>query len=220
MQLSNRRLALVVMALLVTLLTLSGSALAAGKARASAQTKITIKGGTTFKANGFIKDSVHFVPGPVTIKSGGTVTLTNVSADEHTLSIVKSSQLPRSLAQVENCTVCGAIAKSHGVNPEGPPTAGPPPIPLVNVGAVGFDAPGDSIVIGPKGHGSTVTFKVTVTGWPATCSTSITLLVTCWASIQTSKRMSPVSILSRGASPLRTVGDRRARAVAAVTEPR
>jgi plastocyanin len=161
MQLSKTQVALALTALLITLLTLSGSALAAGKAKGPAKAKITIKGGPTFKTNGFIKDSVHFAPGPVTVSSGGTVTLTNVSADEHTLSIVKSSQVPHSLAQVENCSVCGAIAKSHGVNPEGPPTPGPPPIPLVNVGAVGFDVPGDSIVIGPKGHGSTVTFKVT-----------------------------------------------------------
>ena len=55
---------------------------------------------------------------------------------------------------------CGAIAKSHGVNPEGPPL-GPPPNPLVNVGAAGFGTPGDSIVIGPKGHGGQATFKVT-----------------------------------------------------------
>lgn len=159
MQLSNWRRALISLALIAALLALAGSALAAGKG--SAKAKVTIKGGTTFKANGFIKDSVHFTPGPVTVKSGGTVTLTNVSGDEHTLSIVKPSQVPHSLAQVENCSVCGEIAKSHGVNPEGPPSSGPPPIPLVNVGAAGFDAPGDSIAIGPKGHGSTVTFKVT-----------------------------------------------------------
>lgn len=165
MQLWNTRPALVATALTAALLVLPGSALAAGKAKGNvngkALAKVTIKGGTTFKANGFIKDSVHFSPGPVTVSSGGTVTVTNVSTDEHTLSIVKSSQLPRSLAQVENCSICGEIAKSHGVNPEGPPSSGPPPIPLVNVGGAGFDAPGDSIVIGPKGHGSTVTFKVT-----------------------------------------------------------
>ena len=167
MQLSKTRVALALTALLAALLTLSGSALAAGKAKGHvkgngpAKAKVTIKGGTTFKANGFIKDSVHFSPGPVTVKSGGTVTVTNVSTDGHTLSIVKPSQLPRSLAQVENCGICGEIAKSHGVNPEGPPSSGPPPIPVVNVSGAGFDAPGDSIFIGPKGHGSTVTFKVT-----------------------------------------------------------
>lgn len=169
MQLSNSRRALALTALLAALLALPGSALAAGKAkgngkgngRGPAKAKVTIKGGTTFKANGFIKDSVHFSPGPVTVSSGGTVTVRNVSADGHTLSIVKASQVPHSLAQIENCGICGEIAKSHGVNPEGPPASGPPPITLVNVGGAGFDAPGDSVFIGPKGHGSTVTFKVT-----------------------------------------------------------
>jgi len=89
------------------------------------------------------------------------VTLTNTTEDGHTLSIVKPSQLPHSLKQIENCSVCGEIAKSHGVNPEGPPSQGPPPIPLVNVGLAGFNQPGDSVVIGPKGHGGPATFKVT-----------------------------------------------------------
>ncbi len=165
------RNALAMTALAAALLALQGSALAAGKGNGHGnghgngngpkKAKVTIKGGTTFKTNGFIKDSVHFSPGPVTVASGGTVTVTNVSEDPHTLSIVKSSQLPRSLAQIENCGICGEIAKSHGVNPEGPPSSGPPPIPVVNVGGAGFDAPGDSVFIGPKGHGGSVTFKVT-----------------------------------------------------------
>lgn len=143
-----------------TLLTLAGSAVGAGGKR-PARAKIVIKGGDSFKPNVYIKNTFHFEAGTVTIRSGGTVTLTNNSGDSHTLSIVKQSQLPRTNNQVENCSICGAIAKSHGVNPEGPPPSGPPPIPLVNLGAPGFDKPGDSIVIGPRGHGGQVTFKVT-----------------------------------------------------------
>jgi plastocyanin len=162
MQLSNSRRAFAAISLLAALLALAGSALAAGgKAKGPAKAKIVIKGGPSFKTNGFIKDSVHFVAGTVPVKSGATVTLTNASDDPHTLSIVKQSQVPHSLAQIENCAVCGELAKAHGVNPEGPPSSGPPPIPLVNLGAVGFDTPGDSIFIGPKGPGGQVTFKVT-----------------------------------------------------------
>jgi plastocyanin len=142
------------------LLALAGSAIGAG-GKGPAKAKIVIKGGDSFKPNAYIKNTFHFVPGTVSIRSGGTVTLTNGTAEPHSLSIVKQSQLPRSATQVENCSVCGPIAQSHGVNPEGPPPSGPPPIPLVNVGAAGFDAPGDSIVLGPKGHGGQVTFKVT-----------------------------------------------------------
>jgi len=163
MQLSKSRRALVAAVLGATLLALGGSALGAagkGKGKGPAKAKIVIKGGESFKPNAFIKDSMHFVAGTVTVRSGATVTLTNTTGDEHTLSIVKRSQLPSTTNQIENCSVCGEIAKSHGVNPSAPPS-GPPPIPLVNVGAAGFDQPGDSIVIGPKGHGNQVTFKVT-----------------------------------------------------------
>ncbi len=161
MQISNSRRALVMAALGAALLVLAGSALGAGGGKGPAKAKVFIKGGESFKINAFIKDSVHFVGGTVTVRSGGTVTVTNTTEDAHTLSIVKQSQLPRSLKQIENCGVCGEIAKSHGVNPEGPPQQGPPPIPLVNVGPAGFNEPGDSVVIGPKGHGGPVTFKVT-----------------------------------------------------------
>jgi plastocyanin len=162
MQLSNSRRALVLAVLGATLLALGGSALAAaaGKGKGPAKAKILIKGGESFKPNGYIKDSMHFVAGTVSVRSGATVTLTNATSDEHTLSIVKSSQLPRTVGQLENCAVCGEIAKSHGVNPSAPPS-GPPPILLVNTGAPGFNQPGDSIIIGPKGHGGQVTFKVT-----------------------------------------------------------
>jgi plastocyanin len=160
MQLSNSRRALVVAVLGAVLLALGGSALGASKSKGPAKAKIVIKGEGSFKPNAYIKDSVHFVAGTVAVRSGATVTLTNTTRDEHTLSIVKRPQLPRTINQIENCSVCGEIAKSHGVDPNAPPS-GPPPIPLVNVGAVGFDQPGDSIVIGPKGHGSQVTFKIT-----------------------------------------------------------
>ena len=166
MQLSNLRRALVVAVLGATLFALGGSALAAGKGKVKsngkgpAKAKIVIKGSESFKPNAYIKDSMHFVGGTVSVRSGATVTLTNDTPNEHTLSIVKSSQLPRTIGQLEACAVCGEIAKSHGVDPTAPPS-GPPPILLVNAGAPGFDEPGDSLIIGPKGHGAPVSFKVT-----------------------------------------------------------
>jgi T5SS/PEP-CTERM-associated repeat protein len=143
----------------VALMAMAASAVGAGKAPSKG--KVTIKGAETFQPNSYLKIGFHFAPGTVTIKSGGTITLTNTTSDAHTLSIVKKSQVPRTVAQLENCEVCGAILKSHGINPEGPPQHGPPPILVANVGAEGFNVPGDSLVIGPKGHHSTVAFKVT-----------------------------------------------------------
>jgi len=161
MQLSKSQRALAAAVLGAASLALAGTALGAASAGSGpANAKLAIKGGESFKVNGYFKDSVHFAGGTVTVRSGGTITLTNMTEDEHTFSIVKPSQLPRTLKQIENCKVCGEIAKSHGVNPEAPPS-GPPPIPVVNVGAPGFNQPGDSAVIGPKGHGGPVTLKVT-----------------------------------------------------------
>jgi plastocyanin len=153
------RRAVVAAAVGATLLTLAGSAVGAGKGPAKA--KVTITGKDSFKPNAYLKLGEFFAPGTVTIRSGGTVTLTNVTSDPHTLSIIKPSQRPHTLEQVGNCSVCGAILSAHGINPEGPPTHGPPPHLVVNVGAAGFDTPGDSVVIGPKGHGGPVTFQVT-----------------------------------------------------------
>jgi plastocyanin len=156
----NSRCALVAALLGAAVLAVAGSAFAVG-GKGPAKAKVIIKGNESVVINAYSKVSFHFGPGTVPIRSGGTVTLTNTTTDGHTLSIVKQSQLPRTINQIQNCSICGAIAKSHGINFEGPPTEGPPPFPVVNVGAAGFDAPGDSVVIGPKGHGGPVTFKVT-----------------------------------------------------------
>jgi plastocyanin len=150
--------AIVVAVLGGALLTVAGSALAAG-GKGPAKATILATGSESMKANAYYQNTFHFQAGTVTIRSGGTVTLANTTKDAHTLSLVKQSQVPRTLKQLENCNACGEIAKSHGINTEGPPT-GPPPIRLVNVGAPGFDAPGDSVILPPKGRGGPVTFKV------------------------------------------------------------
>jgi hypothetical protein len=119
-----------------------------GKGHSAA--KLAIKGGGSVKINKFVKDSVHWVPGNVTIASGGTLTIANLSPDPepHTFSIVEKAKLPKTLGQIDECSICGEIAKSHGVNPAEPPS-GPPPILTVDPGNDGFNAPGDSQFIGP-----------------------------------------------------------------------
>jgi hypothetical protein len=125
---------------------------------------LVIKGGSSLKINKYIKDTVHWTPGTVSIASGGTLTIIDKSPDPdpHTFSIVKPSQLPKSSEQIENCEVCGEIAKSHGANPS-EPSSGPPPIPTVDPGKDGFNEPGDSQVIGPH-----QTLKLTITAKPGT----------------------------------------------------
>ena len=144
-----------------------GSAVAMAATKAPAHAKAVIKGGDSFKPNAFIKNTLHFVPGTITVRSGGTVTLTNTTTEPHTLSLVKRTDVPRTVAQVNSCemaaagTVCNTLARAHGVDPTGPPPQGPPPKPLVDVGGAGFDQPGDSTFIAPKGAGGPTTLKVT-----------------------------------------------------------
>jgi plastocyanin len=157
--LTPRRL-LAAAAVAAAALGVAGSALAA-TAGSSSKARIAIKGGESFKPNAFIRDTQRYVPGTTPIRSGGTVTLANATTEPHTLSIVKAGDLPRTIGQVENCSICGDITRAHGVDPNGPPPEGPPPNPVVDVGGSGFDQPGDSIFVGPKGSGSTVRFKVT-----------------------------------------------------------
>lgn len=123
--------------------------------------KLVIKGGSSFKINKYSKDSVHWTPGTVSIASGGTLTIVDQSPDPdpHTFSIVKPSQLPKTASEIENCSVCGEIAKAHGVNPAEPP--GPVPVPTVDPGKDGFNEPGDSQAIGPH-----QTLQLTITAKP------------------------------------------------------
>ncbi len=126
-----------------------GSATGQGR-RAPQKATVSVVGGLSFKPNRFVRDSQRFRPGLTVIRSGGTVTIRNRTREPHTLSLVRRSQLPRRGNPFEQCFgrgPCGALARAHGFpeDEEGPPTN-----PLVNVGAAGFDRPGDSIAFGPR----------------------------------------------------------------------
>lgn len=116
--------------------------------------KLKIVGDTKIKPGQWIRDDQRFAPRNLAVRSGGSVRLANKAKtqDPHTLSVVKKSELPKTAAQALNCAACGPIFESHG-DPESDEFK-----PLVDVGAAGFDQPGDSIFIGPRG---TVSFDVT-----------------------------------------------------------
>ena len=125
---------------------LGASALVIGPAGAQApkQAKLQIVGTTTFKAGKFVKDNQRFTPRNRTVRSGGTVRLANKAKtqDPHTLSLVKRSDLPSSF----ECEACEAFFGAHQPNEETGEVANP----VVNVGAEGFDQPGDSIFVAPE----------------------------------------------------------------------
>jgi len=136
-----------------------------GSAGAAARkNEIRIVGGPVYKPGKLIGDNVRF-KGTTTAKSGATVRIVNRGAPEagpHTVSLLKKSALPRTLAQAEPCFefagVCGPLVAAHQVNPEDPEA--PPGLLLFNTGAAGFDtmgdaeAAGDSLFIAPGRGGS------------------------------------------------------------------
>jgi hypothetical protein len=127
-------------------------AVAVKPAAAPKKAKVLIIGGATVKIGKSITDNVHFAPQVVAIKSGGTLSVVNktdpAKAGPHSFSIVKKSQLPRTVNQVNSCAACLEIAKAHGADPS---SEAPPTKLLVDVGTAGFDEPGDSVFIGAKG---------------------------------------------------------------------
>jgi plastocyanin len=105
------------------LLAVAGTALAAG-GKGPAKATILATGSESMRPNAYYTNTFQFQAGTVPIRSGGTVTLRNTTRDAHTLSLVKQSQVPRTLKQMENCKACGEIARhqhrraAHGSAPD------------------------------------------------------------------------------------------------------
>jgi len=131
---------------------------------------VTIMGTEHFVPNTLINADFRFSPGPLSVKSGDTVTWQNTTVDPHTISIVNASDLPTTIGQVFNCgapgTVCATILACHfpnGFGPNGPN----PPIFFACKNALNGElkAAGDSFLIPPPNFGppslQTVTAKIT-----------------------------------------------------------
>jgi hypothetical protein len=144
----SRRISILLGAALALALT-SGGAAAATKAPATQ--KLAIVGHSAFKVNQLAFDNQRFSVSTFAIRSGGTVTLVNRARteDPHTISLVTKAQLPTSF----DCEVCGAIFGAHGGGEGGGPAN-----PVVDVGAPGYDQPGDSTFVAPHAR---LSFKVT-----------------------------------------------------------
>jgi plastocyanin len=139
---------------------LLGAAVALGATSAGAtadsktptKQKLAIVGHSAFKVNQLAFDNQRFSKAKVSIRSGGTINLVNRARteDPHTISLVKKSQLPTSF----DCEVCGEIFDAHGAGQPNGELANP----VVDVGAPGYDQPGDSTFVAPHAR---VSFKVT-----------------------------------------------------------
>ena len=106
-------------------------------------------GDEQFVPNVKVMATLRWSPGPITVSAGDTVTWVNDTPGEpHTISVVAEADVPGEIGDVFNCVVCGPFIAGHF--PAGPP------VPVLNAGAPGLDAPGDSLLLAPDGEVSAV----------------------------------------------------------------
>jgi plastocyanin len=121
-------------------------------ALAAAPSQVTQKivGKAKFVPNRYIQEGLRFKLDRINIAKGGTVTLVDTTKEDHTFSLVKKSQVPTRLGQLDACFEkgpCGKLAVEHGaINPDTGEEQ-EPTTPLVNAGKAGFNQPGDSIIV-------------------------------------------------------------------------
>jgi hypothetical protein len=120
---------------------------------------------TEVKVNRYVKDEMRWQRDTYVVRSGGTVRIVNLAADEgpHTFTIVKKSDLPRTQKQIlGSCHICEQLGAAHGADPN---SDAPPKFTYLEDG-VGSDdppalnKPGDSSFIPPQ-RGYTLNLHVT-----------------------------------------------------------
>ena len=110
---------------------------------------VRIIGTEQFVPNAKIMATLRFAPGPLSVKSGDTVTWSNDTAEPHTITLVDDSDVPATVDDVFGCgapgTPCFAALAGHGTNP--------PTIVLGGGadGTAGLDGVGDSLLVFPGG---------------------------------------------------------------------
>jgi plastocyanin len=132
--------------LVLTAVCLVAAVAVAAASGAGKTTTVKAVGKATFKPNVGVSDTQHWSPGTISVASGGRVTWKNATrtGDPHTITIVRKQDLPKGF----DCAACDAALRAHGVDPATGRVANP----VVNVGAAGLDAPGDSLVLAPHGR--------------------------------------------------------------------
>ena len=132
-------------------------ALSIDVAAGASSTTVAVRGGERFVPNAMIQSTFHFSPGPITVSSGQEITWVDEGqiADPHTITVV--ADLPTTLDEVFGCQdpgpppqPCAVALAGHFPNPPAPP------VPVLNAGAPGLDAPGDSLLLAPGGSVSAV----------------------------------------------------------------
>jgi plastocyanin len=148
-QMSQRKYACAGIAAVAAIVAVAIAVPALAGARPTRVTQTAV-GGVKFVPNRSISETVHFKKDRLSIAKGGTITLVDKTKTDHTFSLVKKSEVPRTARAVEACFEkgpCAKIAVDHGaVNPDTGEEQ-EPTTPLVNAGKAGFNQPGDSIIL-------------------------------------------------------------------------
>jgi hypothetical protein len=117
------------------------------------------------KINRFIQDTLRWDKDVYTVRSGGTLHIVNVAADEgpHTFTVVAKKDMPTTAPKLFNCQICNKLAKAHGADPS---SNAPPKFPYLENGVgqatpPSVNAPGDSGVTGKGKKGESIDLKVT-----------------------------------------------------------
>ena len=130
-------------AVAVTAAVVVAAGLGSGSAHA-AKTVLT-RGGDEFAANQYIRSSLRFAPGTITVRPGERVTWVDrdQSQDPHTVTIVNARNVPDTIEEVFECRIC-ALSGAHLEDPNDP-SAGIATF-RVNVGPPGLNRQGDSLL--------------------------------------------------------------------------
>jgi hypothetical protein len=115
--------------------------------------------------NRYIQSTLRWNKDVYTVKSGGTLHIVNMAADEgpHTFTVVAAKDEPKTAQQLFRCQICQKLAKAHGADPS---SNAPPKFPFLENGVgrktpPSVDQPGDSGVTGKGKKGEFIDLKVT-----------------------------------------------------------
>jgi hypothetical protein len=142
----------------------TGAALAAKQGPAPTHATVNAVQKVQFKINRYVKDGLRWQKDTYQIKSGGTLHIVNKAHDgPHTFSIVAKKDLPRTVKQINQCSICQTIGEQFGItdpNSEAPPDHAYTEDGVAQDAPANFDKPGDSVFIGPD-PGASADAKIT-----------------------------------------------------------
>jgi hypothetical protein len=142
----------------------AGAAVAAKSSKAPSKATVNAVQKVQFKINRYVKDGLRWQKDVYQIKSGGTLTIVNKAQDgPHTFSIVAKKDLPKTVKQINQCSVCQKIGEEFGItdpNSDAPPAHNYTEDGVAQDAPANFDKPGDNVFVGP-GPGDKATATIT-----------------------------------------------------------